>query len=243
MAAVPMLVARQRLRGRVDAILSVADPCEARAVASADLERASDEQRARATARASECEELRKREADAKAAARAKEEKARADDQRVRDRETQCAALADHLTGGTLEPADGALAPGKEPLLVRVAKGALAPEDMLENDLPCADTPAGAKVADVFAAALLKSPFAWAHADDVSERVAKVLIAHQGELSTTAKFTLLGHADQLVKRALTQKSAEAADRATRICKLKDDLEIRGAHYCPALAKLRAQGKL
>jgi hypothetical protein len=47
----------------------------------------------------------------------------------------------------------------------------------------------------------------------------------------------------MVKRAMLVKTPAATDKAVKLCKLKDDLEIEGSKFCPALAKLKASGKL
>jgi hypothetical protein len=103
--------------------------------------------------------------------------------------------------------------------------------------------PAGDTVAAAFAAALVGSPAAWANADDVSDRARAILVEHRAELSPAAKQQLVTHADNLVKRAMIQHSPAAFDHAVRVCKLKDDLGVRGAPYCASLAALHAAGKL
>ncbi len=160
-----------------------------------------------------------------------------------RDHEARCDALARRLGGSGVSAEDDALAPGKGPLLGRIARRALDRGDLLDVDLPCADTPAGARVAAEYAAAVVGSPAAWANADDVSERVHAILVAHRAELPAAPKQQLVRTADNLVKRAMIQKSSAIAGEAGRICKLKDDLGVRGAKYCGTLAALHAAGKL
>jgi hypothetical protein len=42
---------------------------------------------------------------------------------------------------------------------------------------------------------------------------------------------------------MIQKRPAAPAQAERVCKLKDEMRIRGAKYCPGLPALKAQGKL
>ncbi len=42
---------------------------------------------------------------------------------------------------------------------------------------------------------------------------------------------------------MIQKGPGMADQAEHVCKLKNDLGIRGAKFCATLAVLRATGKL
>ncbi len=238
------------VRARVDAALAVTDTCAALSIDAADLARASAAQRQRADERRGSCEALHRRDADAREAQRVRDEKARDAEKKIRDRKDRCDALATHLggrdgatSGGDILPEDEALAPGKGPLLRRIAHRALDRGDLMESDLPCADTPAAAGIAAAFAAAVVASPAAWANADDVSDRVRAVLIEHQAELPASPKQQLLSHADNLVKRAMIQKGPGMADQATHMCKLKDDLGIRGAKFCAGIDALRAAGKL
>ncbi len=72
---------------------------------------------------------------------------------------------------------------------------------MMESDLPCADTPAGAGIAAAFAAAVVATPRAWANADDVLGARARhrARLERQTELPASPKQQqLLSHADNLV---------------------------------------------
>jgi hypothetical protein len=231
------------VRNRVDAALDITDPCAALSIDESDLARASAAQRQRAADRRDACAGLRRRDADAREAQRVRDEKVRDAEKQITDRRNRCDGLATRLAGGDILAEDEALAPGKGPLLRRIARRALDRGDLMEADLPCADTPAGAGIAAAFATAVVASPAAWANADDVSDRVRAVLVEHRAELPPSPKQQLLSHADNLVKRAMIQKGPGMADQAAHICKLKDDLGIRGAKFCATLDVLRATGKL
>jgi hypothetical protein len=231
------------VRARVEAGLAVADPCSALAIDPGDLARASSAQQQRAEGLRGACEALRRQEAATREEQRRRDDEARAADQARLDRDGRCDALAKRLEGGDAGAADEPLAVGKGPLLRRIARRALEKGDLVESDLPCADTPAGARVAAAFASAVVASPAAWANADDVSERVRALLVQHRAELPASPQQQLVVHADNMVKRAMIKHSAVIGDQAGRICQLKDDLGLRGARYCGQLGALRAAGKL
>jgi hypothetical protein len=230
-------------RGRVDAALSVFDPCAALDIDPDDLGRASSAQQQRATERQAACDARRKQEAAAREAQQKREAEAREVERGRKDHETRCDALAGRLEGGSVLPEDGDLAQGKIDLLGRVARHALDRGDLKAADLPCADTPAGARIAAAFGVAVVKSPAAWANAEDVSERVRAILVDHRAELPPAAVQQVGRTADNLAKRATIQRTAVAVEQATRICKLKDDLGVRGAKFCAAVGVLHAAGKL
>jgi hypothetical protein len=242
-ALLPLGLGMLAARARVDAALGAGDPCAVFTVAPRDLERASSAQQERAAALRATCADLQRQAAEAREAAARAEEKAREEAQARKEREAKCDALAAHMAAGDVPPEDAAVADGKGVFLLHVAKRALASPDMSESALPCTDTPAGAKIKEAFAAAVLASPAAWANADDISARVAGLLVEHREELPKKSKDGLVTHADLMVKRAMLVGSPAATDQAVRLCKLKDDLEIQGSKFCPALAKLKASGKL
>jgi hypothetical protein len=243
-AAVLVVFLFQRAaRARVDAVLSDADPCAAFEIAPADLARASSDQVQRAADRRAACDDLHRREAEAREAEQRRLAQAAAAAQARKDREARCDALAGRLADGAILPDDAALAPGKGPLLDRIARHALDREDMAEAGLPCGDTAAGPKIAAAFSAAVLASPSAWANADAYSDPVFALLVEHAATLPASPRQQLQVHADDLVRRAIIEKTPEATARAERVCKLKDDMGVRGSKYCPGLPALKAQGKL
>ncbi len=233
------------VRARVEAGLAAADPCAALAIDPTDLGRASAAQQQRAADRRAACDALHQKEAASREEQRLRDEKAREDERIRREREARCDALAVRLEGGAAASGAGdePLAPGQGPFLQRIARRALDGGDLLASELPCADAPAGPRIAAAFAAAVVASPAAWANADDVSERVRALLVEHRAELPRAPQQQLVAHADNLVKRAMIKHSAAIGDQAGRVCKLKDDLGLRGAKYCATLGALRAAGKL
>lgn len=243
LALLPLGLWVRSVRARVDVALAAVDPCAALDIAPKDLARASSSQQQRAEDRKTACRDRRARDAEAVETARVADEKTQREEAARKDRLAKCDALAAHVAAGELLTEDAVAAAGLGPLLQRIAHRALAPEDMTTTDLPCPDTPAGAKLGDAFASAVVASEPAWVSMDDVSDRVAAILLRHAAELPVRKKYSLLAHAEALVKRAMIQKTPALVEQAGRLCKLKDDLQIRGAKFCPALAKLRAAGKL
>ena len=230
-------------RGRVDAALALPDPCASLNLDPGDLGRASSSQQQRAEEHRTACETKRKQEVEAREAQQKREAEAREAEKRKKEREARCDAFAGRLAAGSVLPEDADLAAGQGDMLARIARHTLERADLKAADLPCADTPAGARIAAAFGAAVVASPAAWANAEDVSERVRGILVDHRAELPSAPVQQIGRTADNLAKRAMIQKSAVAVEQAFRICKLKDDLGVRGAKFCPALSALRAAGKL
>jgi hypothetical protein len=225
------------VRARVDVGLAGADPCAAASIDPADLKQASSAQMQQVTERKAACDEQKRREATA----REEQERREAADreaQRVRKlREDRCEALAAHLGKGDLQPDDGNVVGEQGALLARVGKGALTKADMTTASLPCADTPAGAKIADAFAAAVLASSQAWCAADEFSDPVRAVLEKHMNELPSIPKQVLARRADDTAKKALIQGGAELTTRAAGLCRLKDALGVRGGKHCFSVASM------
>jgi len=219
------------VRARVDAALGIFDPCAAGTIAPADLERATVEQKQRAADRLAACEDGKKRAEQARAEVQQREEKARAEEAVKKDHIDRCDALAQHVAAGQIAGGDDAVAGGKWALLARVARMTVERADLLETELPCGDTPAGAKLGDSFGAAVAASPGAWSRADDVGERARTALVTRKDTLPGSPKQVLAQHAEVVAKKALVSHDTGAVDRAAALCRLKDDLGIRGGKYC------------
>jgi hypothetical protein len=211
-----------------------ADPCAVEGIAPGDLERASADQKQQAAGRLSTCTEQRRRDEQAREDQRRREEQARVETQKRRDHEARCDALAAHVAAGGLTEGDDAEVEGKGALLGRVAHGPLDPGDLADTDLPCADTPAGVKLADAFAAAVLASPTAWVNADALGDRARQILAAHRADLGSKPQATFARHADDAAKKAVIWRSPTELTRAAKLCQLKDELGVRGGKYCAVL---------
>jgi hypothetical protein len=221
-------------RARVEDALSRADPCAAEGISPGDLGRASADQQRRASERLATCAEGRRREQQAREDQRRRDEEARAEAARRRDREARCDALAAHVAAGGPTDGDAAAAGDQAALVARIAHGPLDPGDLTASDLPCADTPAGMKIADAFAAAVLASPAVWANADQIGSRARKILVDHRAEIAGKYQATFVRHADEAAKRAVIWRIPADLERAAKTCKLQEDLAFRGGKYCAVL---------
>ena len=228
------------VRERVDAALAVIDPCAASTIAPADLERATSEQKQRAADRSAACDEGKRRAEQARAEAQQREDKAREVDRVRKDHADRCDALARHVVGATLVADDDAVAGGKSALLGRVSKSALERADFLETELPCGDTPAGAKLAEAYAAAVAASSKVWPRADELGPTARAALVARRDALPGSPKQMLAQHAEYLAKRALVSGDTGAMDRSVALCRLKDDIGIRGGKYCATVYAVAAK---
>jgi hypothetical protein len=228
------------VRARVDKALAATDPCAAAAIDPGDLARASSAQQRRADEMRATCEDKRRREEQArleKERAEAREREAAA---KKREHEERCAALAAHLEAGALAPEDEATAGEKAALLGRAAKKALEKGDLVETELPCADTPSSAKIKAAFGAAVAASPGAWSRPDDIGAIAHDALVAQKDALPGSPKQMLSQHADKTAMKAIVSRDDGAKNRATTICRLADELGVRGGKYCSTLAVLAAK---
>lgn len=225
------------VRGRVDKALANADPCAASAIDPGDLSHASSAQQKRADELRAACDDTKKREAEAKAEAEKREAEAREKERVKKEREARCDALAQHLAAGALAAEDEATAGPKAALLGRVAKGSIDRADLVETELPCADTPAGAKIADAFGAAIAATPTAWARVEDISDRAFAVLVAKKDALPGSPKQVLADHADRYARKAILSPDDAVRARALKLCKLKDELGVPGGKYCATMIAL------
>ena len=228
-------------RARVDAALAVDDPCAAGVIEGSDRLLASSAQRKRIDELAAACTEKRAREEKAREEARQREARAREEEQARKAREAACDGLAARLESGKLLPEDQAVAGAKAALLDRIARGALLPGDYgpANPDLPCRDTPAGAKITTAFARAILASKLAWAYKDDLSEEVRALLVARSALLPEVAKLTLARRAEESARSALLSGNPVKMAQAKKLCALKASLDIGGGQACVGLLALVA----
>lgn len=223
-------------QGRVDEVLSGADPCAVNALAPGDLARSSGSQKRKVDERRLACQANKDREELARKEVARREEEAREAERRRKDHEVRCEALATHLAGGRLLPEDEAFAGDKAALLRRIARGALAPADFGPDDppLPCGDTPSGVRIEAAFSRAVRAVPSAWANAPDPSTAVRSTLLKHARELPSAPKQVVAYRADSAAKKALLVGAPGSRERAIRLCELKEAVGIRGGSFCPGV---------
>jgi hypothetical protein len=225
-------------RGRVDAHLSATDPCEANAVDDSDLAKASDEQRGAIDEQRRACEARaaaeRQREAE-----RVEQERVEAEQARLEaERNEACVALANALEAGPLEagpPGDSALLRGRRELIDRMARGALAPGDITADhgDFLCSDTPAGARVAGLFARAALARAGEWMYDHRMSPSTAKLVVAGRAALGEKAKSIFAASVDRMATGAVNMGDEEQIAHVLVLCQLVVDLGEPARQMCRA----------
>ena len=129
--------------------------------------------------------------------------------------------------GRSIPDNDRAIAGEAHALLGRTARrtldvGDLGPADVV---LPCQDSAAGPRLRAALAAAVLAQPAAWANADDLSPLVSALLIERRGELADVRVQRFGGNAEDRARGALLSGDAGRMERATRLCKLKQELGV------------------
>jgi hypothetical protein len=221
---------------RIDAALSLPDPCAVNDLPSSDLARSSLSQKQKVEEHRISCEAQREREELARKEAVKREAEASEAERQRRSRETKCETLASHLTSGKLLPSDEVFADDKAALLQRIAKRALEPADFGPEDpaLPCGDTPSGVRIEEAFSRAVIAVPSAWANAPDPSAFVRATLVKRARELPSSPKQVLAFRADDTAKKALIVGGPGLLERAVRLCDLKQSLGIRGGRYCAGI---------
>jgi hypothetical protein len=228
-------------RARVDAALAGDDPCAVGVIEGSDRLRASSAQRKRVDELAAACAAKRALEEKAREEARLREERAREEERARKAREAACDGLAARVESGQLLPEDQAVAGAKAALLDRIGRGALQPSDYgpADPELPCRDTPAGAKITTAFARAILASPLAWAYSDDLSPEVQSLLVARSALLPEIGRLTLARRAEESAKSALLSGNPVKMAQAKKLCALKASLDIGGGQACVGLLALVA----
>ncbi|MEZ4302484.1 MAG: hypothetical protein R3B70_46580, partial [Polyangiaceae bacterium] len=148
-------------RARVNAVIDNPDPCASMALGESDLERASDEMRAKALGNRTKCEADRAAEAKRAEAEKLRIEREAAEKKARDEQEAKCAALATHLAEGKLTPEDEAFAKDSAPLLTRLANGELDLPDLGPTDppLPCKGTSSEKPITAAFRKAVLAKPW------------------------------------------------------------------------------------
>ena len=229
-------IQREDAARRID---SVAD-CDAHTVSEADLEWATEEQRARLKEKSASCENARaeaaaeeKRDADARAREKAARELHEA-------REKTCVALASDVEKGTLSEESKNTADKAADLLGRIAKKSLYDSDAGPTDpvFPCADNAAVKKRLEAaFTAALMVDPLLWARRADPSPLVTSLLASQKASLPDNGLIGLADNAERSAKSSLTRGDVGKMATAKRVCALAKALEVAGHSGCNALEKM------
>lgn len=171
---------------RIDQALAGPDPCVA--LDAADTATLTDDQRARAAARGAECERVRERA----------------------KRDAECRALVAAVAAGGEIPASFT---ADAPLLGRIAKRSLAPEDLKLEALPCDDA-----LGPSLVEAALQSPEAFGKSSGPSAKVARML--ETATLPPKLAATIAFRAEIVANAAIRSGVTADLDGATRLCAMK-----------------------
>ena len=232
-AGVVFFVRHRLVDARIEAALGQLDPCAE--MSCEDASHASEAQLARADKRHAVCDDRRATQARLEAEAKQKEEAIRREAEEKKAREARCAALGDHVAAGELTQADEAAAGDQAALLKRVSKRSLDPSDLTTTaSFPCTGSPASAKLAGAFEAAVLAQPLLWAKSDDPSPAVQDILVKHAGELPPMSKQVLADAADDAAKRVKMAGDESARPKAKKLCALRPRLGATGGKFCPGV---------
>lgn len=235
----------QLARTRVLSAVADPDPCAVFTIADRDRWLASSGLQARVGERERDCEEIRierlRVEQEAEREAKRREEARLTREARV----TACAALAEHVADGELEPSDREVAGAAAPFLERVSRGALLPEDYGPRDIPpvpCDGNPAKAALEELITRAFLADPMQWVSADSPSPTLQKILLEHRDDLADRDKILFTERAERRAEAAVNAGLPGAIEQAAVGCSLARALGIGGRTACDAAVRLaEAQG--
>jgi hypothetical protein len=226
-------------RARVLAVIEKPDPCAVMDLTESDLDRVSDEQRARARDSRVKCEAARAAEAKRLQEEKAREEREREAKKAKEALERQCDALFSHIEAGKLAPDDDALLKGAAPLVGRIAQGALQLEDMGPNepDLPCKGTKSEAKIVAAFRKAVLQKPWSVPKVESPSAAVREALTAGAADLPPKLKMMMGSSASDASKRAIASGKADQIARAIALCDTAKAVGTEPVNACDAVRPL------
>lgn len=188
---------------RIDLALGGADPCVA--LDDADLGHTTPDQRQRLSARQTECAKVKEKER----------------------RASECKTVIDAVAaGGETFPAGFA---ADAPLLGRIAKKALAPEDLRLDALPCDE---GGAMGRLFSEAALQSPEAFGKSAGPSARVARLLanVTLPPKLAATVAF----RAEIIANTAIRSGITADLEGAGRMCAMKQQAKLAVGMGCRVL---------
>ena len=210
---------RQIARSRVVAVIDDPDPCAALALTESDLDRVSDDLRAKANASRAKCESDRAAEVKRKEEEKARLEREAAEQKVKAELEARCDTLAAHVAAGQLADEDAATAKSAAGLLGRVAKGVLELGDYgpAEPELPCKGTRAEPALATAFRKAVLAKPWNIPKVESPSLAVREALAQGSAELPDKLKKMTGKSAADAAKKAILSGKPEHVARAIALC--------------------------
>jgi len=229
-------------RAKVLAVIEKPDPCAAMELTAADLDRVSDELRARASGNRLKCEVQRAEEAKRKEDERLREEREREAKKAQEALEASCEGLAAHLEAGQLTAEDEAFAKGAANLVGRIAKGALELTDYgpAEPALPCKGTKGEARLAAAFRKAVLAKPWNVPMVEATSAAVREALSQGAADLPAKLKAMMGTRAGDAAKKAFVSGKPEHIARAAALCETAKALGTAPVGPCDGVRALGAK---
>lgn len=223
-------------RARIAGVIERPDPCAVMELTEVDLDRVSDELRARAEKNRAECEAARAAEAKRIEDEREREEREREAKKAQEALEQRCGALASSLAAGKLTPEDEALAKDGASLLGRVARGVLDVSDLgpAEPPLPCKGTKAEAAITAAFRKAVLARPWDLPKAEGTSAAVRAAIAAGAADLPDKLKSMTGRSAGELAKKAILSGKPDQVQRALALCETAAAMGTAPAGPCDGL---------
>ncbi|HSN99186.1 MAG TPA: hypothetical protein VLS89_12915 [Candidatus Nanopelagicales bacterium] len=240
--AIFYLVVVQRARARLEAALTGADPCAARAIDAGDLAQGSAAQRSEVAARLGACEVEGARKERELTEQKRREEQEREAERRRAELDARCEALAGRLAAGQIASEDEALAGRGVALLRRVRDKTLEPQDLGPDDpaLPCSGARGEDRILDAFATAAVASVWRWATVADPSPKAREALSKRGAELPERARTMLGVRAVETSKKAIMAGDAASLARARRLCDFADALGAPTGQPCQAARNIDAE---
>lgn len=206
-------------RARVLAVIERPDPCAAAELTEPDLDRVSEDLRARAKANVATCEAARAADAKRKEEERLQEERDREAKKAAEAKEAACDALATHLTQGKLTPDDEKLTGAAAPFFARVARGVLDLGDYGPADppAPCKGTVASPRIEIAFQKAVIAKPWSIPKIDAPSPAVRDALAKGAADLPNKLKAMMGTRAADAAKKAIATGKPDQITRALALC--------------------------
>jgi hypothetical protein len=198
-------------RERVESAIAAPDPCAVESIVASDSKRATQDQLRRVDARRQQCE-------GARAVARY---------------EASCDTLASHLESGQLTAEDEALSQASAPLMGRIARSALAADDLMiaANAMPCQDSKSAERFWTAYARAAGRSQPVWAETEKVSEKLRGLLKAPGAGLSDGSAQAIIDRAEAAAGKAILDGRAESMERAVTLCDFQVSLGVDRGPKC------------
>lgn len=229
-------------RAHVTAAIAKDDPCVAFDVAEIDLGRVSADLRAKVSEKRKACEDRRAEEARVAEEARLRKEREEAERRAREKRESDCAALADHVDAEKLSPDDEAFA-ADAGLTKRIAASSLETRDFGPEDpkMPCAGSKAEERLWAAYRKAVLAKSWAMLRVSAPGPAARAAFGPDGGKMPFRLRKGFATRANDAAKFAVRTGKVDDAKRASAWCEVARALGMPMAGACDAADRL-AKGK-